>query len=236
MKTLMRAAALGLVDFLGGAGGPGADRVVDDDDDPTDDPTGHLRGALATRFLGDAAPHPAYAWANASVPFSGNRSVPSLTVGAKADPGEKRDQRDVLACFGVHRIARGADDDVTQFVGSRQLGCNGRSGQTADRLLCGSAAARSVPAIRDAALTCGTVMEDEAMDADNECALNYRGLRFMIAQFNHPSQNAQESRMSKQTIHTDNAPKAIGTYSQAVRCGDTVYLAGQIGLDPGRLA
>lgn len=38
--------------------------------------------------------------------------------------------------------------------------------------------------------------------------------------------------MSKQPIHTDDAPKAIGTYSQAVRCGDTVYLAGQIALDP----
>ena len=38
--------------------------------------------------------------------------------------------------------------------------------------------------------------------------------------------------MAKQIIHTDAAPKAIGTYSQAVRCGATVYLAGQIGLDP----
>ena len=38
--------------------------------------------------------------------------------------------------------------------------------------------------------------------------------------------------MAKQVIHTDAAPKAIGTYSQAVRCGATVYLAGQIGLDP----
>jgi reactive intermediate/imine deaminase len=36
----------------------------------------------------------------------------------------------------------------------------------------------------------------------------------------------------KQTIHTAAAPQAIGTYSQAVRCGDTVYLSGQIGLDP----
>ena len=36
----------------------------------------------------------------------------------------------------------------------------------------------------------------------------------------------------KQTIHTDAAPQAIGTYSQAVRCGDTVYMSGQIGLDP----
>jgi reactive intermediate/imine deaminase len=38
--------------------------------------------------------------------------------------------------------------------------------------------------------------------------------------------------MARQVIHTDAAPKAIGTYSQAVRCGPTVYLAGQIGLDP----
>jgi reactive intermediate/imine deaminase len=38
--------------------------------------------------------------------------------------------------------------------------------------------------------------------------------------------------MPKKIIHTDNAPKAIGTYSQAVRVGDTVYFAGQIGLDP----
>jgi len=33
-------------------------------------------------------------------------------------------------------------------------------------------------------------------------------------------------------VSTDAAPRAIGTYSQAVRVGDTVYLAGQIGLDP----
>lgn len=38
--------------------------------------------------------------------------------------------------------------------------------------------------------------------------------------------------MSRQTIHTDRAPQAIGTYSQAVRAGDTVYLSGQIALDP----
>jgi reactive intermediate/imine deaminase len=36
----------------------------------------------------------------------------------------------------------------------------------------------------------------------------------------------------KQPIHSTAAPQAIGTYSQAVRCGDTVYLSGQIGLDP----
>ena len=38
--------------------------------------------------------------------------------------------------------------------------------------------------------------------------------------------------MRKTVVHTDAAPKAIGTYSQAVRCGSTVYLSGQIPLDP----
>jgi reactive intermediate/imine deaminase len=38
--------------------------------------------------------------------------------------------------------------------------------------------------------------------------------------------------MSKQVIHTGAAPAAIGPYSQAIRAGDTVYLSGQIGLDP----
>jgi reactive intermediate/imine deaminase len=38
--------------------------------------------------------------------------------------------------------------------------------------------------------------------------------------------------MAKTIISTTGAPAAIGTYSQAVRVGDTVYLSGQIGLDP----
>jgi reactive intermediate/imine deaminase len=38
--------------------------------------------------------------------------------------------------------------------------------------------------------------------------------------------------MARSTISTPNAPAAIGTYSQAVRAGDTLYLSGQIGLDP----
>ena len=38
--------------------------------------------------------------------------------------------------------------------------------------------------------------------------------------------------MSKQVIHTVNAPAAIGPYSQAVRVGNTVYLSGQIPLAP----
>jgi reactive intermediate/imine deaminase len=38
--------------------------------------------------------------------------------------------------------------------------------------------------------------------------------------------------MSRQIISTPDAPKAIGAYSQAVRCGNTVYVSGQIPLDP----
>lgn len=38
--------------------------------------------------------------------------------------------------------------------------------------------------------------------------------------------------MSKQVIHTDKAPAAVGTYSQAIKVGDTVYLSGQIPLNP----
>ncbi len=37
---------------------------------------------------------------------------------------------------------------------------------------------------------------------------------------------------NKAIIHTDDAPEAIGTYSQAVKVGDTLYLSGQIPLDP----
>lgn len=38
--------------------------------------------------------------------------------------------------------------------------------------------------------------------------------------------------MAKEPIHTSRAPAAIGPYSQAVRTGNTVYLSGQIPLDP----
>jgi reactive intermediate/imine deaminase len=41
--------------------------------------------------------------------------------------------------------------------------------------------------------------------------------------------------MSRTIIQTDRAPQAIGTYSQAVRCGNTVYLSGQIPLDPASM-
>ena len=38
--------------------------------------------------------------------------------------------------------------------------------------------------------------------------------------------------MSRSPIHSDSAPQAIGPYSQGVRAGDTLYLSGQIPLDP----
>ena len=38
--------------------------------------------------------------------------------------------------------------------------------------------------------------------------------------------------MTKQAIHTNNAPAAIGPYSQAIRYNDTIYVSGQIPLDP----
>jgi len=38
--------------------------------------------------------------------------------------------------------------------------------------------------------------------------------------------------MARSIIATDRAPQAIGTYSQAVRCGETLYVSGQIPLDP----
>lgn len=38
--------------------------------------------------------------------------------------------------------------------------------------------------------------------------------------------------MGKEAIHSKHAPAALGPYSQGVRAGDTVYLSGQIGLDP----
>ncbi len=40
---------------------------------------------------------------------------------------------------------------------------------------------------------------------------------------------------NRRIIQTPDAPAAIGTYSQAVKVGETVYLSGQIGLDPGTM-
>jgi reactive intermediate/imine deaminase len=41
--------------------------------------------------------------------------------------------------------------------------------------------------------------------------------------------------MTKQAIHTDSAPAAIGTYSQAIQSGNFVFLSGQIPLVPGTM-
>ena len=41
--------------------------------------------------------------------------------------------------------------------------------------------------------------------------------------------------MTRQIISTPAAPAAIGTYAQAVRVGETIYLSGQIGLDPATM-
>ena len=38
--------------------------------------------------------------------------------------------------------------------------------------------------------------------------------------------------MSKQALHTENAPAAIGPYSQAIKAGNTVYVSGQLPIDP----
>jgi reactive intermediate/imine deaminase len=41
--------------------------------------------------------------------------------------------------------------------------------------------------------------------------------------------------MSRQSIHTERAPQAIGPYSQAIRAGETVYLSGQVPFDPATM-
>lgn len=41
--------------------------------------------------------------------------------------------------------------------------------------------------------------------------------------------------MSKTVMHTSDAPKAVGTYSQAIKAGNTLYVSGQIGLDPATM-
>jgi reactive intermediate/imine deaminase len=41
-----------------------------------------------------------------------------------------------------------------------------------------------------------------------------------------------ERAMTREVIHSNQAPAAIGPYSQAIRVGNVVYLSGQIGLDP----
>jgi reactive intermediate/imine deaminase len=47
--------------------------------------------------------------------------------------------------------------------------------------------------------------------------------------------NIEKAIMSKQAIHSNNAPAAIGTYSQAIRTGNLVFLSGQIPLVPATM-
>jgi len=42
--------------------------------------------------------------------------------------------------------------------------------------------------------------------------------------------------MSKEAIHSDAAPAAIGTYSQAIKTGDLLFMSGQIPLDPATMS
>jgi reactive intermediate/imine deaminase len=44
-----------------------------------------------------------------------------------------------------------------------------------------------------------------------------------------------ERALTKHAVHTPNAPQAIGTYSQAICAGGTIYLSGQIGLNPATM-
>lgn len=43
------------------------------------------------------------------------------------------------------------------------------------------------------------------------------------------------TKLMREIIHTDQAPDAIGAYSQAIKVGDTVYISGQIPLDPNTM-
>jgi reactive intermediate/imine deaminase len=51
----------------------------------------------------------------------------------------------------------------------------------------------------------------------------------------HAIPDTGASNMPREIIHTDQAPAAIGAYSQAVKVGATVYLSGQIPLDPATM-
>lgn len=52
------------------------------------------------------------------------------------------------------------------------------------------------------------------------------------------SNNTGDNNSTREVIHSNRAPEAVGPYSQAIRAGNTLYLAGQVGLDPetGNLA
>ena len=63
--------------------------------------------------------------------------------------------------------------------------------------------------------------------------MSNRGLKSDLPIFNaFKKANLGNSSMPKQAIHTNDAPAAIGAYSQAIKAGGTVYISGQIPLDP----
>ena len=49
---------------------------------------------------------------------------------------------------------------------------------------------------------------------------------------NQPNKPEPKNSTTKEKIHSDHAPAALGPYSQAVRIGDFVYTSGQVALDP----
>jgi reactive intermediate/imine deaminase len=62
-----------------------------------------------------------------------------------------------------------------------------------------------------------------------------RNLWIELRFFGLLNQTPKDLVMARIIVSTPHAPAAIGTYSQAVKCGDTVYLSGQIGLDPATM-
>jgi len=55
----------------------------------------------------------------------------------------------------------------------------------------------------------------------------------MLVMLGCQTQSAREPQLDKEVVVTQGAPKAIGPYSQAIRVGNTLYLSGQIAIDPG---
>ncbi len=54
----------------------------------------------------------------------------------------------------------------------------------------------------------------------------------MLVMLGCQTQSAREPKLDKEVVVSEGAPKAIGPYSQAIRVGNTLYLSGQIAIDP----
>ena len=61
---------------------------------------------------------------------------------------------------------------------------------------------------------------------------HHAGTLGTLSPFAHPTDLIDRAAMPKSAIATARAPAAIGPYAQAIKAGNTGYLAGQIGLDP----